>query len=89
MPQAIAARESLVADLIRLRGPGTRNELAVRSTLASAHSAEGRLNDADALPERTLADYKRVLGPDHPDSALVRQNLNDARYEAPGRKETS
>jgi hypothetical protein len=41
--------------------------------------AAGRAAEAIALHERTLADYERVLGPDHPSTLGSRNNLAAAR----------
>ena len=38
------------------------------------YRAQGRYSEAEPLYERALALYKRVLDPDHPDVAVVRQN---------------
>ena len=40
--------------------------LASRNNLANAYRAEGRLDQAVLLLERTLADRERVLGETHP-----------------------
>jgi tetratricopeptide (TPR) repeat protein len=44
----------------------------------------GQLTTATALFERTLTDYERVLGPEHPDTLTSRNNLANA-YQAAGR----
>ena len=44
--------------------------------------AAGRAAEAIALYERTLADYERVLGPDHPGTLGSRNDLADAYREA-------
>lgn len=44
----------------------------------------GRLDQAIPLYEATLTDRERVLGPDHPDTLISRNNLAYA-YETAGR----
>jgi hypothetical protein len=39
----------------------------------------GRGAEAIALHEQVLADHRRVLGDDHPSTAVVAQNLKHAR----------
>ncbi len=56
-------------------GPGDLETLTARSSLAAAHVADGRLMEAIALLRRTLADSERYLGPDHPVTRTVRENL--------------
>jgi tetratricopeptide (TPR) repeat protein len=46
--------------------------------------AAGRLGEAVPLFERTLADYERVYGTDHPNTLNLRNNLGYA-YQAAGR----
>jgi hypothetical protein len=46
----------------------------------------GRLDEAITLYTATLAGRERVLGPDHPDTLLSRNNLA-AAYHAVGRTE--
>jgi hypothetical protein len=41
------------------------------------HWAEGRYEETRALFERTLAILEQTPGPDHPDAAVVRSNLNN------------
>jgi Tetratricopeptide repeat len=38
----------------------------------------------DRLHERTLADWERLLGPDHPDTLRLRYNLANAYRDAGG-----
>jgi tetratricopeptide (TPR) repeat protein len=54
--------------------------------LAHAYQAAGRLEEALPLYERTLADWERRLGADHPDTLSSRNNLANA-YRAAGRLE--
>ena len=44
-----------------------------------AYGSAGRLAEATALFERTLADRERVLGADHPDTLTSQNNLERAR----------
>ena len=46
----------------------------------------GRLDEAIALHKQNLKDSTRILGPDHPDTLISRNNLADA-YRAAGRTE--
>jgi hypothetical protein len=60
--------------------------LKSRNNLAAAYQAAGRTAEAIALHERTLADFERVLGADHPDTLTSRSNLAEAyRAAADGR----
>ena len=58
--------------------------LASRNNLADAYQSAGRLEEAIALLERTLADRERVLGAEHPDTLASRNNLAGA-YQSAGR----
>jgi hypothetical protein len=49
--------------------------LASRNNLAGAYESAGRLAEAIPLYEATLTEYERVLGPDHPNTRTVRDNL--------------
>ena len=53
--------------------------LTSRNNLAYAYRSAGRLAEATALFERTLADRERVLGADHPDTLTSQNNLERAR----------
>ena len=59
-------------------GPADTETLTTRSSLAAAHLADGHLMEAIALLQRTLADAERYLGPDHPITRTVRENLEAA-----------
>ena len=48
--------------------------------------AAGRLDQAIPLYEQNLADSLRILGPDHPNTKIFRNNLASA-YQAAGRSE--
>ena len=58
--------------------------LASRNNLPDAYQAAGRLDEAIALYERTLADRERVLGDTHPSTLTSRNNLALA-YQQAGR----
>ena len=59
-------------------GPGDLETLTTRSSLAAAQFADGQLTEAIPLLQRTLADSERYLGPDHPMTRTVRENLEAA-----------
>ena len=59
-------------------GPGDLETLTARSGLAVAHFAAGRMTEVIPLLQRTLADCERYLGPGHPLTAAVRDNLEAA-----------
>jgi hypothetical protein len=46
-----------------------------RNNLAMAYQDAGRTAEAVPLLERTLADYERLLGAEHPNTKVVRGNL--------------
>ena len=46
-----------------------------RGTTSRAYQDAGRTAEAIPLFERTLADCERLLGPDHPNTKVVRENL--------------
>jgi Tetratricopeptide repeat len=53
--------------------------LTSRNSLAYAYQDAGRAAEAITLFERALADLEWVLGPDHPSTVTVRDNLAAAR----------
>ena len=55
-----------------------------RDNLAGAYDSVGRFGEAIELYEQVLAEYERVLGPDHPDTLNARDNLAGA-YDSVGR----
>ena len=59
-------------------GPGDAETLTTRASLASALYAGGRLLDAVAVLQRALADSEHYLGPEHPMTKTVRDNLGAA-----------
>ena len=82
---AIARARQLIDE--RIRGPDHPDTLTSRNNLAYAYQAAGRLDEAIALYEQTLADYERVLGADHPDtlSSPQQPRLRLPDGGAPGR----
>ncbi|HET9968518.1 MAG TPA: tetratricopeptide repeat protein, partial [Streptosporangiaceae bacterium] len=83
-PRAVAAGESLTADLERMLGPDHPDTLNARNSLAAAYLAAGRPAEAVPLFERTLVGRERVLGPNDPDT-LTSQNNLAAAYQDDGR----
>jgi hypothetical protein len=73
-----------LADRERLLGPDHPYTLASRHNLAVAYQEAGRIDEAIALDELTLAARERILGPDHPDILATRSNLA-VDYQAAGR----
>ena len=49
------------------------------NNLGYAYLAAGDLGRAVPLYEQTLTDTRRILGPDHPQTKAVRENLAAAR----------
>ncbi|HEU5388981.1 MAG TPA: tetratricopeptide repeat protein [Streptosporangiaceae bacterium] len=84
VPQAVAAGESLTADLERMLGPDHPDTLNARNSLAAAYLAAGRPAEAVPLFERTLVGRERMLGPNDPDT-LTSQNNLAAAYQDDGR----
>ena len=60
-------------------GPGDMETLTTRVSLAAALYAGGRLMEVIAVLQRALADSERHLGPDHPMTRTVRDNLDTVR----------
>ena len=60
-------------------GPTHQSTLTSRANLASAYHAALRLSEAITVFERTLADCEQALGPDHPLTRAVRENLEAAQ----------
>jgi len=63
-------------------GESHPDTLATINNLASAYRAAGRITEAVPWLETALTRMEQVLGPDHPDTILVRKNLNVAQHEA-------
>jgi hypothetical protein len=61
----------------RLERPG----LAACGLIRAAYESAGRLDEAIPLYERTLADFERVLGADHPGTLTVRRTLAALPHE--------
>jgi hypothetical protein len=59
-------------------GPTHQATLTSRANLGSAYHAALRLTEAVNVFERTLADCEQALGPDHPLTKAVRENLDAA-----------
>ena len=57
----------------------TPNRLAALNALANAYVVDGKLAKAMPLYEESCEILKRNLGPDHPDVAIVEQNMNVAK----------
>lgn len=72
---AEAALSTITSDLEHMQGA---------DAIASAYVSTGRLNDAILLFEQILTDRVRILGNDHPDTLISRDNLAGA-YESDGR----
>ncbi|MEU4838655.1 tetratricopeptide repeat protein [Nocardia testacea] len=53
--------------------------LTSRNNLAGAYKSAGRVVEAIPLLEQTLADCKRILGEEHPNTHMVRKNLSAVR----------
>jgi hypothetical protein len=58
--------------------PETPQTLIARNNLATAYGSAGDLDRAIALLQTTLADFERILGPQHPQTATARANLTAA-----------
>ncbi|WP_375502712.1 tetratricopeptide repeat protein, partial [uncultured Jatrophihabitans sp.] len=54
------------------------------ANLASSYWSAGRTGDAITLLEAVLADSKRLLGPEHPDTLTARANLDYVRNVSDG-----
>ena len=57
--------------------------LMSRDNLALAYQSAGRFKEAIHLLEQNLADFERILGPDHPNTLTLRNNLASV-YESLG-----
>jgi hypothetical protein len=60
-------------------GPGDEQTLTIRCNLATAYYMAGRRTDVITVLERALTDCEKHLGPDHPMTEAVRENLDAAR----------
>jgi hypothetical protein len=58
-----------------VQGADPPDTLTSRNSLAMRSLAAGRTDEAIPLYRRTLADSKRVLGADHPDTKAAREGL--------------
>ena len=68
----------MVADSEAVLGPGDIDTLTTRCNLATAYYEAGRMTDGVKVLRRALADCERYLGPDHPMTSTVRDNLQAA-----------
>ena len=73
----VFSREDSIKCLLRITDSKDREA-------AGAYKSVGRFDDAVELYEQVLADRMRVLGPDHPDTLITRNNLAGA-YKDVGR----
>ena len=78
---ALAATKPSPARSRTLRG--SRSGWKAKSNLAAAYESGGDPGRAIPLYEQTLTDYRRILGPDHPDTLTSASNLAGA-YQAGG-----
>ena len=74
---------ALLDTAVRVLGPAHAQTLLCRDGLAAAYEAAGRLDDAIAVHERTLAERQQALGNDHPDTLASCGHLARA-YAAAG-----
>ena len=63
-------------------GPKHPDTLRTRNNLAAIYQSAGRLDQAIALYEQTLADSRQELGVDHPDVFKSQSNLAGAYADA-------
>ena len=61
-----------------MQGPGDIETLTARCSLAAVLFLAGRLMEVVTVLQRALADCERYLGPDHPMTRTVRDNLKTA-----------
>jgi hypothetical protein len=61
-----------------MQGPGDMETLTARTNLAAALFGAGRLMEMVTVLHRALTDCERYLGPDHPMTRTVRENLRAA-----------
>jgi hypothetical protein len=62
-------------------GAGDIETLTTRCNLATAYYSAGRLADTVTVLRGALADCERFLGPNHPMTETVRENLRGATRE--------
>jgi len=75
---------SLLDTAARVLGPEHAQALLCRDGLAASYEQAGRLDDAIAVHQRTLAERQQVLGNDHPDTLASCGHLARV-YAAAGR----
>jgi tetratricopeptide (TPR) repeat protein len=78
---AVDVFRGLLADHVRVLGPGHLDTLMTRSNLAGALGELGEVAAAVDIFRGLLADEVRVLGPGHPDTLMTRNNLAGALGE--------
>lgn len=71
---AIIYWQSITATAAHLLGHGHAQSVLTRDRLADAYAIAGRLAEALAATEATLADRERALGPLHPDTVTAQVN---------------
>jgi hypothetical protein len=76
----VACLQAAVSLFVQREGRGDPVQHPERLHLRG-QSGRGADRRGHPLHERSLADYERVLGPDHPDTAITRSNLASA-YES-------
>ena len=60
-------------------GPEHPDTLTSVNNLAFLYRSQGRYAEAEPLYQRALAGMERVLGKDHPNTKVVRENLKRLR----------
>jgi tetratricopeptide (TPR) repeat protein len=82
-PQAAIGYWQAMTDAsTRLLGPGHEHSALARERLADACAAAGRLAEAVAVFQATLADREATLGQQHPDTVSARLNAARALHAA-------
>ncbi|MFT4217311.1 MAG: tetratricopeptide repeat protein, partial [Micropruina sp.] len=74
--------EAALAALFSPAGDDQVSRLSATAWLAAAYQSAGKLKRAISLLEQNLADYERILGPEHPNTLTTRHNLAAWRGEA-------
>ena len=60
---------------LKKNGPDHANTATSLNNLANLYYTQGKYDLAEPLYERALAIYEKALGPDHPDTIQIRENL--------------
>ncbi|MEV6116692.1 FxSxx-COOH system tetratricopeptide repeat protein [Streptomyces sp. NPDC052109] len=87
--QAIEYNVTTVRLSNSIHGPDHLDTLKARNNLANSYRDAGRVQDALDLGEQVLADYERILGPDHPAHTLQARGDLALCYSAAGRVQDS